>query len=195
MTLLGYFIKHHASLAGSQSVRAQLWKEYALSDSRYLTSDPFMLCVEGLTVLAHGSLCFLTAATIVYGVGLPAGSSGLRHILQMVVSTLHLFGVLLYYGTLLFEESVHGTSHCRPEFLYRWVYFAGMNAPWVVVPICTYPVHEDWHIAGWTILTLLHLDALYSSTAQICRVFSTVNRISIDLPDVGGPQTSGKKLQ
>ncbi|KAL1888725.1 hypothetical protein Sste5346_009350 [Sporothrix stenoceras] len=169
----GYFIKNHATLASLQSVRAQLWKEYSLSDSRYLTSDPFMLCVEGLTVLVHGNLCFLTAITIVYSVGHPAGSSGLRHILQLVVSTLHLFGVLLYYGTLLFEESIHGTSHCRPEFLYRWVYFAGMNAPWVVVPVY----------------------AIYSSSRKICRVFSTVNRISIDPPDVGGPQTSGKKLQ
>lgn len=95
-----------------------------------------MLCVEGLTVVVHGTLCFLTAITIVAGAGLPLGSTGLRHVLQMLVSTVHLFGVLLYYGTLLFEESVHGTSHCRPEFLYRWVYFVGMNAPWVVVPIC-----------------------------------------------------------
>ncbi|CAL3965508.1 unnamed protein product, partial [Diplocarpon coronariae] len=27
----------------------QLWKEYALSDSRYLTSDPFVLCMETVT--------------------------------------------------------------------------------------------------------------------------------------------------
>lgn len=38
-------------LAGSQDLLAQLWKEYALSDSRYLTSDPFMLCVEAITVV------------------------------------------------------------------------------------------------------------------------------------------------
>lgn len=38
-------------------------------------------------------------------------------------------------------------------------------------------------------------DAIYSSSKKICRVFSAVNRISIDPPDVGGPQTSGKKLQ
>ncbi|CAK7201245.1 hypothetical protein SEUCBS139899_003948 [Sporothrix eucalyptigena] len=131
----GYFVLNHATLAGSQSVRAQLWKEYALSDSRYLTSDPFMLCVEGLTVVVHGSLCYLTAVTIVKDAGSPTGNSGVRHVLQMLVSTLHLFGVLLYYGTLLFQESLQGTSHCRPEFLYRWVYFVGMNAPWVVVPL------------------------------------------------------------
>jgi hypothetical protein len=26
-------------------------------------------------------------------------------------------------------------SHSRPEFRYYWVYYAGFNAPWVVVPI------------------------------------------------------------
>ncbi|CAK7235807.1 hypothetical protein SCUCBS95973_009393 [Sporothrix curviconia] len=148
-----YFVMNHASLAGDQSFRAQLWKEYALSDSRYLTSDPFMLCVEGLTVVVHGTLSFAAAAAIVDGVGLPAGSSGLRHILQMLVSTVHLFGVLLYYGTLLFQEALQGASHCRPEFLYRWVYFGAMNAPWVVVPIYI----------------------LYSSASQICQVFVAAN--------------------
>ncbi|CAK7265384.1 hypothetical protein SEPCBS119000_001485 [Sporothrix epigloea] len=132
----GYFVLHHASLAGDQSLRAQLWKEYALSDSRYLTSDPFMLCVEGLTVVVHGTLSFATAAIIVNDTDLPTGSSGLRLVLQIVISTAHLFGVLLYYGTLLFQEALQGTSHCRPEFLYRWVYFGAMNAPWVVVPVC-----------------------------------------------------------
>lgn len=48
----GYFLYRHATLAGSQDLFAQLWKEYALSDSRYLTSDPFMLCVEAITVVS-----------------------------------------------------------------------------------------------------------------------------------------------
>lgn len=39
-------------MAHSQDLFAQLWKEYALSDSRYLTSDPFMLCVESITVVS-----------------------------------------------------------------------------------------------------------------------------------------------
>jgi cholestenol delta-isomerase len=48
---LGYFVLNHASIPSSQSLFAQLWKEYALSDSRYMTSDPFMLCIETLTVV------------------------------------------------------------------------------------------------------------------------------------------------
>lgn len=43
---------NHATLASSQDLFAQLWKEYALSDSRYLTSDHFMLCVETITVVS-----------------------------------------------------------------------------------------------------------------------------------------------
>ncbi len=51
----GYFVLNHAALASSQSLFAQLWKEYSLSDSRYLTSDPFMLCIETLTVVSYPS--------------------------------------------------------------------------------------------------------------------------------------------
>ncbi|KAL2255804.1 hypothetical protein VTK26DRAFT_2684 [Humicola hyalothermophila] len=47
----GYFVLFHATIPSSQSLFAQLWKEYGLSDSRYLTSDPFMLCIEWLTVV------------------------------------------------------------------------------------------------------------------------------------------------
>ena len=39
----GYFVTHYNSIAQSQNIFAQLWKEYALSDSRYLSSDTFVL--------------------------------------------------------------------------------------------------------------------------------------------------------
>lgn len=44
---------NHAKLASSPDLFAQLWKEYALSDSRYLTSDPFMICVETITAVCY----------------------------------------------------------------------------------------------------------------------------------------------
>lgn len=34
-----------------QDLFGQLWKEYAMSDSRYLTSDPFVLCMETVTAV------------------------------------------------------------------------------------------------------------------------------------------------
>jgi hypothetical protein len=38
-------------LAGGQLLFAQLWKEYSYSDSRYLTQDPFVLCMETITAV------------------------------------------------------------------------------------------------------------------------------------------------
>lgn len=49
--LSGYYLYHGSKVAGLQSLYAQLWKEYTLSDSRYLTSDVFTVCVETITVV------------------------------------------------------------------------------------------------------------------------------------------------
>ncbi|KAK6843067.1 hypothetical protein PG987_003927 [Apiospora arundinis] len=123
----GYFIFNHATLASSQNLFAQLWKEYALSDSRYLTSDPFMLSVESITVFLWGPLSFACAASIVT-------NSYLRHPLQIIVCMAHLYGVALYYSTSLVETHFTGLAHSRPEFLYFWVYYVGFNLPWAIVP-------------------------------------------------------------
>jgi cholestenol delta-isomerase len=42
--------------------------------------------------------------------------------------------VALYYGTCGFAEHMRGLSYSRPEVVYYWGYYVGMNAPWVVVP-------------------------------------------------------------
>ncbi|EEY20693.1 EBDP2 [Verticillium alfalfae VaMs.102] len=124
----GYFVWNHATLAGLQSLFAQAWKEYALSDSRYLTSDPFMVCVEALTVIIWGPISLSVTFAILSG-------SRLRHPLQLVICVGHLYGVALYYSTSLAERALVGTMHSRPEVLYFWVYYVGFNAPWVVVPL------------------------------------------------------------
>lgn len=59
----------------------------------------------------------------------------------------HLYGVALYYGTCFFEYHYKGISHSRPEFLYYWVYYLGLNAAWVVVPAGEYLTSSD---PGWT---------------------------------------------
>ena len=38
-------------MAGASDLFGQLWKEYAKSDSRYLTSEPFTLCMETVTAV------------------------------------------------------------------------------------------------------------------------------------------------
>lgn len=83
-----------------------------------------------LEKLVWGPCCFMTAVSIAR-----SPSSSLRYPLQIVVSIAHLYGVALYYGTCFAETRFNGVSHSRPEFLYYWVYYVGMNAPWVVVPI------------------------------------------------------------
>ncbi|KAK2604320.1 hypothetical protein N8I77_007262 [Diaporthe amygdali] len=124
----GYFVMTHAKLASSQDLFAQLWKEYALSDSRYLTSDPFMICVETITTTVWGPLCFATAVSI-------ARNGSLRYPLQIIVSVAHLYGVALYYSTCYVNERYRGLVYSRPEFQYFWVYYVGFNAPWVAVPV------------------------------------------------------------
>lgn len=46
----------------------------------------------------------------------------------------HLYGVALYYLTNYNEGRLNGLVFSRPEVLYYWVYYAGMNLPWAVVP-------------------------------------------------------------
>ncbi|KAI1085788.1 EBP-domain-containing protein [Whalleya microplaca] len=123
----GYFVLNHATLASSQNVLAQLWKEYALSDSRYLTSDFFMLSVESITAFAWGPLCFANAVAIVKG-------CPLRYALRIAVCMAHLYGVALYFGTSLSQYYYTGLSHSRPEVLYFWVYYVGCNLPWALIP-------------------------------------------------------------
>lgn len=66
---------------------------------------------------------------------------GIRHVLQIGVSIGHLYGVALYFGTCYFQEKYKGISYSRPEFLYYWVYYFGLNAAWAVVPSGTF--HAD----------------------------------------------------
>ncbi|KAJ6444718.1 DNA ligase (Polydeoxyribonucleotide synthase) [Purpureocillium lavendulum] len=141
----GYYIYNRTSIAGLQTPLAHLWKEYTLSDSRYLTSDVFTVCVETITVhmlpsepkvltpyasdqFVWGPLCLLTTITIISG-------SPLRHVNQVIVCTAHLYGVALYYATNWTEQRFTGVSYSRPEFLYYWIYYVGFNMPWAVVPV------------------------------------------------------------
>ena len=55
----GYFSLNHMRMATMGDFFGQLWKEYALSDSRYLTSDPFVLTMETTTAVCIG--CTLAA--------------------------------------------------------------------------------------------------------------------------------------
>lgn len=56
---IGYFAFNHANMPGKQDLFGQLWKEYSFSDSRYLTSESFVLCMETVTAVCSSiTHCF-----------------------------------------------------------------------------------------------------------------------------------------
>jgi len=128
----GYFVLNHSRMPSRQDFFGQLWKEYALSDSRYLLSDPLVLVMETLTATIFGPLSFLTALLI-------STNSQYRQPMQALVSTGHLYGNLLYLGTSLFDDLYFRKQYYRPEPYYFWCYFVFMNSIWLLVPgLCLY---------------------------------------------------------
>ncbi|KAM0124890.1 hypothetical protein ACHAPC_010795 [Botrytis cinerea] len=126
-SLPGYFSLHHTKIIKDQQLLGQLWKEYALSDSRYLTSDPFVLCMETVTAFLWGPMCFTVAAFI-------ATRHPLRHPLQIIVTVGQIYGLVLYYATHTFDYYHKEVNYSRPEFLYFWFYYFFMNFLWMIFP-------------------------------------------------------------
>lgn len=123
----GYYARNYATLGSKQTLVGQMWKEYAFSDSRYLTNNAVVLCVEGVTALFWGPGCLLVAALVVY-------RHPLRYPTQALVSFGQLYGDVLYFATVAFDHLVLGITYSRPEAFYFWFYFVFMNAIWIVIP-------------------------------------------------------------
>ena len=49
----GYYLVYRHQLPSMSTLFAQLWKEYTLSDSRYLTHDIFTVSVETITCVSR----------------------------------------------------------------------------------------------------------------------------------------------
>ncbi|KAL8824020.1 MAG: hypothetical protein Q9191_005361 [Dirinaria sp. TL-2023a] len=124
---LGYFAYNHASMAGMGDIFGQLWKEYALSDSRYMTRDPFVICMETSTAIFWGPLAYCVALMI-------TTQHPLRYPLQALVSLGQMYGDVLYYATSMFDHYVNGLTYFRPEAYYFWVYYFFMNFIWIIIP-------------------------------------------------------------
>ncbi|KAK6063568.1 emopamil binding protein [Seiridium cupressi] len=124
----GFFAYNNADMPARASLFGQLWKEYALSDRRYLTRDPFVVCMETVTAFCWGPLSFLVGWYIIK-------RNPFRHPLQLVVSLGQLYGDVLYYATFFFEDSVFGEVFCRPERYYFWAYFVMLNGFWIGIPL------------------------------------------------------------
>lgn len=133
LLLEGYYAMTFATLPGSQHLLAQLWKEYSMADSRYLTSDAFVMTMESITAWCWGPLCFVLASLIVT-------DNPFRHPLQIIISTGQLYGNVLYYGTFAFGFLVYGVEYSRPETYYFYGYYVFLNGFWIVIPCCTWPL-------------------------------------------------------
>ncbi|KAL5612041.1 hypothetical protein BROUX41_000397 [Berkeleyomyces rouxiae] len=125
--LEGFYSRNFPTLAGSDSILAQAWKEYSLSDSRYLTNDPFMIVMESITAYLWGPICFtLVVFTIT--------DHPLRLPLQIVVCVGQIYGDVLYYGTAFLLSILYGTQSSRPEAYYFYGYFIFLNSFWIAIP-------------------------------------------------------------
>lgn len=123
----GYFVLNYSSLSMKQDLCAQLWKEYSLSDSRYLTGDSLVLAAEFATVIFWGPLSYVAAICTLR-------LNPWRYPVQAIVSLAHIYGDTLYISTSLLELFSKGVSHSRPEALYFWFYFLFLNGIWLVIP-------------------------------------------------------------
>ncbi|KAF6032414.1 EBP [Bugula neritina] len=104
---------------------SQLWKEYALGDSRYMTKDSFTVCMESITAFVEGPLCFFTVWCFVK-------QYSCRYLCQLCVSLGQFYGCVLYFLTAWMEDFKHGPMY-HP--LYFWFYFVFMNVIWIVIPL------------------------------------------------------------
>nr|OQO26760.1 hypothetical protein B0A51_05644 [Rachicladosporium sp. CCFEE 5018] len=123
----GYYALNFADMGEKQTILGQLWKEYAFSDSRYLTQNAFVLCMESVTAAFWGPGCLIVAYMIVV-------RHPMRYPLQMLVSGGQFYGDVLYYATCGFDHFVWGKTYARPEPFYFWFYFFFMNFIWIVIP-------------------------------------------------------------
>jgi cholestenol delta-isomerase len=123
-----YWVWFNKTVASRTDIPAELFREYANSDSRYMVSDPLVLTLETMTVTVLGPLCVIAMIAIYF-------NSPSRHLYQLIVSVCHLFSCSLYF----ILDSFEGFPSCNPDPLYFWVYFVGFNSPWLLVSALAYP--------------------------------------------------------
>lgn len=55
----------------------------------------------------------------------------IRFPIQLLTSTLQLYGDVLYYYTAILEGT---DKYCLPTILHYYIYFIAMNAIWIIIP-------------------------------------------------------------
>ncbi|XP_067116883.1 emopamil-binding protein-like isoform X2 [Osmerus mordax] len=112
------------TVAQSDNIFAELWKEYGKADERWLHSDPTIVSLELLTVVLDSFL----ALVLVYAI---VKDKHYRHFLQITLCVCELYG-----GWMTFcPDWLLGSPNLNTgNWLYLWVYLVFFNGVWVVVP-------------------------------------------------------------
>ncbi|XP_046886905.1 emopamil-binding protein-like isoform X1 [Hypomesus transpacificus] len=126
ITLEGPFVymSFVGTIAQSDNIFAELWKEYGKADERWLHSDPTIVSLELLTVVLDSFL----ALVLVYAI---VKDKHYRHFLQITLCVCELYG-----GWMTFcPDWLLGSPNLNTgNWLYLWVYLVFFNGVWVVVP-------------------------------------------------------------
>ncbi|XP_033647705.1 3-beta-hydroxysteroid-Delta(8),Delta(7)-isomerase-like [Asterias rubens] len=132
MAVEGYVSLNSTTFPGEDNFLAQIWKEYAKGDSRYVQANACIIIMEGLTAWLEGPGCFVIVWAFL-------NRHPMRYALQFGVSLGQYYGTLLYFFTEMFDGLSHG-----PRFhpIYFWTYVFGMNSPWLVVPPIL--IYQSW---------------------------------------------------
>ncbi|XP_072024981.1 uncharacterized protein [Amphiura filiformis] len=132
--LQGYLVFFHKGMAASLNPIAQIWKEFAKGDSRYVTGDICIVAVEFIVSVVLGPLCYI----IVWGF---LSKSKYRHLMQLCGAVMHLYGNTIYYATEFLDDFRHTAPINTPHF---WICFIGLNMPWFFFP--TLLLIESWNV-------------------------------------------------
>lgn len=174
----GYFAFNFQRMGSRMDLFGQLWKEYAMSDSRYLTRNSFVLCMETITAIFWGPLSFFVA-------GLITRDHPLRHPFQMIVSLGQLYGDVLYYATCTFDDLIYGLQYSRPDGYYFWAYYIFMNTFWIIIPL------SKLQSGRTTVLPLtLAIVLLTNSSKAVYNAFSALQKMDATLKKNPGKKRS-----
>ncbi|MBN3303535.1 emopamil-binding protein-like [Amia ocellicauda] len=151
-TLEGPFV--YLSLVGtvatSDSIFAELWKEYGKADERWLHSDPTIVSLELLTVIVDGFL----ALVLVYAI---VKDKYYRHFVQITLCVCELYGGWMTFCP---DWLVGSPNLNTSNWLYLWVYLAFFNGIWVIVPAMLL-----WQ--SWGALRRMHQPLLRKSERKV----------------------------
>ncbi|CAH1245175.1 EBPL [Branchiostoma lanceolatum] len=112
------------TVAKSDSLLTEVWKEYGKADSRWLHSDPTIVSLEILTVVLDGLLCLVTVYAI-------CKDKHYRHFVQITLCVCELYGGWMTFCP---EWLTGSPSLDTSNALYLWIYLVFFNGLWVVLP-------------------------------------------------------------